>query len=157
MPNCNRRAVLAGIVGGTGGAGIGGCSWNRYVDRNDLRLNPVRLTNSNTDPQEIHVRIYDDDDFEYAATHTLEASREEVGYEDSSTSRTLDGPWTKTPREYGLVATHDDTEWDLSNADIWSEMEADDPESECAHITASIAGIRGDGSLSVHVSASDSC
>lgn len=156
MRSVKRRNALVAIVG-VGGSAVGGYAWYRYSSGAELRLDPVELSNSNTDPQDIYLRIYDEGRFEYAETHTLGPANERVGGDDTYTSKTLDGEWTETPREYAIVASHEGVEWHLTNAEIRSELDDDDPESDCAHVSVSIAGIHGEGKLNVHISASRSC
>lgn len=158
MRDVTRREVIAGVIASAVGAEVLGYARRRYSTRNDLRFQPVELHNSNPEPQDVYLRIYDDDGFEYDERHTLDPGRERVGEDDSYTTKTLDGPWTETPREYALLAAHDTVVWDLSNADIRSKLADADPESDCADVSISVAGkTPGETSLAVFISASEAC
>lgn len=152
MVDLSRRRVLAGAIGGVGGAGVLGYAWNRYSTR--LRLRPVNLVNGDTEPKDVYVRIYADSGYEFQESLALEAAETDtVNAEGSTTTRTLHGPWEETPREYGLTVVHNARGWPLSNEEIREHIAGDDPDSDCADVSIYVDGSMFD----VQVSASDSC
>lgn len=160
MPDPSRRDLLAGAIGGLGGAAGLGYSWRWYAaHRREIRLRPVRLVNSNTDPEEVYLRIHADDGYEFHETVTLEAAEtDRANAEGDTTTRTLHGPWAETPRPYALTAVssvslrNDERGWPLTNAELRAAMADDDPDADCAAVEISVFG-----SMAVHVSASDDC
>ena len=156
MRDRRRRDLLTGAIGGLAGAGTLGYFWRR---REKIRLRPVRLVNSNTEREEVYVRIYAADGYEFQDTVTLDAAEtDRANAEGSTTTRPLDGPWEETPRAYALTAVSSvslregEPGWSLTNEDIRQEMAEDDPETDCAAVMISVFG-----SMAVHVSASDDC
>lgn len=156
-----RRELLTGAIGGACGAGVLGYSWTRYSTRREvIRLSPITLVNGSTEPQEVYVRIYTTDEYEFHDTFTLEAAETDtVNAEGSTTTRTLDGPWEATPRAYALTVVSSaslrdgQNGWPLTNEDIWEDIAEDDTDSECAEVSIYVDS----SMLNVQVSASDSC
>lgn len=160
MADRSRRDLLAGALGGLGSAGVLGYSWRWYSTRQrEIRLQPVTLVNSNTEPEEVYVRIYAPDGYEFHETLTLDAAEtDEANAPGSTTTRTLEGPWGETPRAYALTAVssvslrNGERGWPLTNEDIREDLADDDPDATCAAVEISVFG-----SMAVHVSASDAC
>lgn len=160
MRDRSRRDLLTGAAGGLGGAGVLGYSW-RWASRrrHDIRLRPITLVNSNTNREDVYVRIHANDGYESHETITLEAAETDRANADgSTTTRILDDPWTDTPRAYALTAVSSvslrnaEPGWPLTNEEIRGEMAEDDPDADCAEIVISVFG-----SMAVHVSASVTC
>jgi hypothetical protein len=130
MPSeLGRRSLVAGALGGLCMVATGGYAWNQYATRSHLQFRPLEAVNESDEPVTITVTVRSDRRDGYERTADLATAG------DEEETRTLPGPWIKSPEAYSVHAATDGEELHLENPEIVDRLGDADWGRNCVRVT----------------------